>query len=546
MRGKRMEQARAALKYCLNNLDKNDRFAVINFATTVNKYTDQLQAASSDNLGQARKWVDGLEATGGTAINDALAAAMEMRTKDTGRTFTIVFFTDGRPTIGETNTDKILQNVAKHNTANTRIFTFGVGDDVNASMLDQLAEQSRAISTYVRETEDIEAKVSGLYAKISQPVLTNLKLAVGENIKLSEVYPPQLPDLFHGTQLVVLGRYDGNGHAAIKLTGSVGKEQREFVYEVNFPDKTAEEKPFVEDLWARRKVGYLLDQIRLNGEKEELVKEVVTLAKRYGITTPYTSYLIVPDAPTPVAALREKNKSGAEKPNVAFAPVPTSGPGFAPPALQPPAAGGIPGTASPKGAGGGQGAQMPVADFIKQVQKTPGEAGQFRYKLADEEMKRLEALGTKGGASYGANVDDAKRRWAAYNQAHSYFKRGDKDAVQAGRLGVDLSVESNNLRNQKQISQNAVRRVQNRNALDVGGVWIDEAYEASLKTVTVKAMSKAYFRILERHPLVKDVYALGNHLVWVTPSGTALVIDTTTGRTEMPDSEIDALFVAKK
>src|SRR5262249_26008856 len=157
-------------------------------------------------------------------------------------------FTDGRPTIGETNCDKIMQNVAKKNSTSTRIFTFGVGDDVNASMLDQLAESTRAVSTYVRETEDIEVKVSALYGKITNPVLTNLKYEVTGGIKLNEVYPPQLPDLFHGSQLVVLGRYDGKGHAAIKLTGQVGKETREYVYEVSFVDKTTEDKPFVEDL----------------------------------------------------------------------------------------------------------------------------------------------------------------------------------------------------------------------------------------------------------------------------------------------------------
>ncbi len=301
MRGKRMTQARNALKYCLSHLGPNDRFGLMNFATTVNKYNERLLPVSDENLTQARKWVDDLEATGGTAINDALQTALAMRGDDATRTFTVVFFTDGRPTIGETNAEQILKNVQRLNTASTRIFTFGVGDDVNASMLDRLAEGSRALATYVRESEDIEHKVSSLYAKISNPVLTNLKLAVGGDVKLSEVYPPQLPDLFHGSQLVVLGRYSGDGHVAVKLTGNVGKEAREFVYEVAFPKKTAEDKAFVEDLWARRKVGYLLDQIRVNGQKKELVDEVVSLAKRYGITTPYTSYLVVPDMPIPTA-----------------------------------------------------------------------------------------------------------------------------------------------------------------------------------------------------------------------------------------------------
>ncbi len=302
MQGPKMQQAQKAVKHCLGALSPRDRFAVMNFATTVNKYADTLKPASSDEIDQAKNWVDALSSTGGTAIDAALDAALQMRSGDSHRPFTVVFFTDGLPTVGETNPEKILSKVMDHNTASTRIFTFGVGDDVNAALLDQLSDKTRAVSTYVRPAEDIEVKTSGLYGKISHPVMTNLKLTPGSGVTFAEVYPTQLPDLFHGSQLVVLGRYHGKGHTAVTLTGSVGKETREFVYEVNFPAKTDEDKSFVVDLWARRKVGYLLEQIRSNGEKKELVEEVVALAKKHGITTPYTSYLLVPDnASTPVA-----------------------------------------------------------------------------------------------------------------------------------------------------------------------------------------------------------------------------------------------------
>jgi Ca-activated chloride channel family protein len=541
MRGKRMTQARGALNYCLKNLAPQDRFAVINFATTVNKYNDQLLAASAEQVTHARKWVDGLEATGGTAINDGLAAALDMRTNDDARTFTIVFFTDGRPTIGETNSDKILQNVKGRNNASTRIFTFGVGDDVNATMLDQIADQSRALSTYVRETEDIEAKVSGLYAKISNPVLTNLKLEVGNGVRLSEVYPPHLPDLFHGTQLVVLGRYSGTGHAAVKLIGNMGKNGKEFVHEVNFADRTTDDKAFVEDLWARRKVGYLLDQIRLNGEKKELVEEVVTLAKRYGITTPYTSYLIVPDGPIPVAGRSAASSTSTHgKPNVSFGLggysnnpyyVPSyGGTGYGPPALQ---------TAPGK-------APIPVTDFLKQSKNKEGAAG-ARHAYADAETKKIlgDAKDAKGDKTI-ITLQEARDRWNVYNQAKIALKKGAKDEVQSGKLGVELSCDSNNLRAQTRLTQTATRWIGTRNCMEVGGVWIDEAFDAKMNVVTVKAMSEAYFRILEKNPNVRDVFRLGNHLVWVTPSGTALVLDTSTGLERMPDADIDRLFTAPK
>jgi Ca-activated chloride channel family protein len=587
MRGKRMEQAQKALKYCLSNLTSRDRFGLMNFATVVNKYTDDLLPADKSQIEKACKWVDGLEATGGTAINEALATALAMRTSDTSRPFTIVFFTDGRPTIGETNPDRILKNVQAQNTANTRIFTFGVGDDVNASMLDQLSEQSRAISTYVRESEDIEAKVSGLYAKISNPVLTNLKLAVGPDVKISDVYPPQLPDLFHGGQLVVLGRYSGAGHAAVKLTGQVGKLNKEFVYEVNFPDRAAEEKTFVEDLWARRKVGYLLDQIRLNGEKKELVDEVTALARRYGITTPYTSYLIVPDAPLPVARAPHGGMvpgfgvPGPGGPGGSWngtAPVPPAlrgggfgggfGGNFGGGGLGPAGGYGTGGAAGDKMAKGGKGksgtektagaskpggmpksdpATAKLTDFAKQIQKEPGGLAKNRGKFEDDRLRDLAEDETAGKDSKGrAAASEAREQKKSNDMARTYLERRKLENVQAGQLGVDLSVQTNNLRNQIRLSNSAVRNVYTRECLEVGGVWIDQGFDAKMKTVTVKAQSNAYFRILERQPKMRDVFRLGNYVVWVTPCGDALVIDANDGVSELPDADIDRLFVARK
>jgi Ca-activated chloride channel family protein len=529
MRGVKMDQARNALKYLLNNLGAKDRFALINFATSVNKYRDSLLPADSEQLARAKKWVEELEATGGTAINDALAAALEYRTKDEGRSFTVVFFTDGQPTIGETNVEKILTNTFAKNTSNTRIFTFGVGDDVNATMLDRLAEGTRALATYVRPAEDIEAKVSGLCSKISHPVLTDLKVATTGDVSLSEVYPQQLPDLFHGGQIVVFGRYKGKGPSAIRLTGKVGTQTREFVYELTFPDKTKDERDFVEHLWARRKVGYLLDQIRVNGEKKELKDEVVALAKRYGITTPYTSWLIVPDGTVPVAAPgRRKNvpdvRLEVDGPKTSAAPVPPAfnAPGF-----------------------GGTGVPT-VESFARGTNSDPTSLGTnranyelWRYGVAPRGEGKDDKELTK-------NLKEAEEMYRNQSLALDALAKRRQDEVQTGKLGVDLSLQTDNLRCQSRLTNTANRFVQGRNCLELGGVWIDEGFTAKTKTVTVKAQSEAYFRILERQPQVKDVFRLGNHLVWVTPSGTALVVDTRDGKEKLDDATIDGLFNAGK
>jgi Ca-activated chloride channel family protein len=598
MQGRRIEQARSALKYCLKNLGAKDRFALIQFATTVNKYQDSLLPATSHQLSKAQKWVDGLEATGSTNINDALLAALEMRTSDSGRCFTVVFFTDGQPTISETNPEQIVRNMMAKNTSSTRIFTFGVGDDVNAVLLDQLAEKTRSVCTYVRETEDIEAKVSGLYAKISHPVLTDLKLTVASGVTVSEVYPPQLPDLFHGSQLVVLGRYHGHGHAPITLSGKVGTTSKDFVYEVAFPRKTTGDKAFVEDLWARRKVGYLLDQIRTAGTNKELVDEVVRLAKKHGITTPYTSYLVAPDQATPVAqqpsrvvppqVVTPQNGTPAYNFYVGVGPESPAAPPGAAPMSAAPATTAVPGVVDRNGSIGSSTAsgtylrspppQLPAPGYsfeshgyasapvvISNTAVAPcvsaPAGGSGRVQFAPVTVNPSMQWAVPNGALAGApetrpstrkpyfleSSNDAEKNADEEEEEEEEEKAKDSPAVdsQSGKHGVDLAVRLSEMRTQSQVGQAKVRQAAGRSLLKVRGVWVDDGCDPKMPTVKVKAQGAAYFRILERHAQMREVFRLGNRIAWVTPNGTVLVVDPSAGAEQMTDEAIDTLFEAR-
>jgi len=534
----KMSQAKKALKQCLGQLTKGDRFALVGFATAVRTYKDALTEATPEQLEKAEKWVDDLRAGGGTAILPALNAALDLRGKDDGRSFNMVFFTDGQATVDERNPAKIVKSVVGRNSANTRIFTFGVGDDVNAVMLDQLADETRAVSTYVRPAEDIEAKAAALNAKISHPVLTNVKLTCAD-VKLHEVYPTQLPDLFHGGQLVVFGRFSGSGNTAIKLTGKVGKEDRELAFDIKFPVRTDSDtgRDFVEQLWARRKVGFILDQIRVNGESKELVEEVTALAKKYGIATPYTSYLVVPDGPVPVVRL---NVGG----NYAGGPG-MPGPGFAPPALQPGGFG---------GGGGRPGAKpLPVDAFVKELARKgdakagegfSGNRGSVQEKLLKGELDKLKPEQRK--QAYAQMLERAAAEQKSQADAGKNYRDRNLQANQVGRLGVDLAQASNELRQQTRLTQSANKVLYRRNCVEIGGVWVDDQFKADTKTLAVKAQSDAYFAILKAHPKMKDVFQTGNHLVWIAPSGVALVIDANDGKEKLTDAEIAALFQAKK
>lgn len=291
MQGEKIIQARNAAKFVLNQLQPNDRFGVITFATGLISYAPGKLVSASER-GDAIRFVENIAASGSTNINRALLEAMAVADKE--RPTIVIFLTDGLPTVDETNTERIIENVRQNAPSNVRLFTFGVGDDVNTLLLDSLAERHRGASAYVRPGEDIEETVSGFYAKVSTPVLSDLKIDFG-GIETYDVYPYSLPDLFAGTQLVVTGRYKQGGAATITLNGNVNQQAQKFAFEdLNF--KTTGGDEFIAPLWATRKIGYLLAQIRLHGENREAVDEIVALAIRYGIVTPYTSFLIQEDA----------------------------------------------------------------------------------------------------------------------------------------------------------------------------------------------------------------------------------------------------------
>ncbi len=294
MAGKKLEQAKKALQFCVENLNDGDRFEILRFSTEVEPLFDKLVKATEQNRAKADDFIRDLKPIGGTAIDDALRKALALRPSGEDRPFVVIFLTDGRPTIGTTEEDQIVANVKKENEGRTRVFCFGIGTDVNTHLLDRITEDTRAFSQYVLPEEDLEVKVSNFFSKIKEPVLANPTLKFTGGIRVTKLYPSPLPDLFKGEQLVLVGRYSGKGDAAVIVEGTVNGTARKFTYEVNFPDE-ASECEFIPRLWATRRVGYLLDEIRLHGENAELRDEVTELARKYSIVTPYTAYLILED-----------------------------------------------------------------------------------------------------------------------------------------------------------------------------------------------------------------------------------------------------------
>ncbi|HEX8843859.1 MAG TPA: VIT and VWA domain-containing protein [Pyrinomonadaceae bacterium] len=303
----KIEKARSALLFGVKSLRASDRFNVVSFAGEERLMEAGMITADEKGRARGEEFVGKLKATGGTNINDALKAALK-QFDSSERPKMLVFLTDGLPTVGETNIQRIVENVHSSRVAGVRLFTFGVGYDVNTALLDKLASDNGGVADYVEPKENLEIKVSNFFAKINFPVLTDLVLNMG-GLDTDLVYPRSLPDLFKGTQVTLIGRYqnaDDLRRATILLTGKTGRTSRTYTFDnLRFPLRE-EDNDFLPRLWATRRVGWLMEQIRTNGEQKELRDEIVDLGTRYGIVTPYTSYLAV-EGDQKVVAGRDNN-----------------------------------------------------------------------------------------------------------------------------------------------------------------------------------------------------------------------------------------------
>ena len=303
MAGKKIEQAKASISYMVNSLNDSDTFNIVSYSSEVDVFRPEIETVNSSTREAALNYIEDIYSGGGTNIDNALTTALEQLT-DSSRPSYVMFFTDGLPTVGETREATIAANVRRQNRASARLFNFGVGYDVNSRLLDRLSRDQRGTSVYVKPEEDIEVAAGNLFQKVSMPAMTDVEVGFEmeqpENIRkpVNRVYPSSLPDLFRGEQLVVVGRYRQHGPVEVRLEGKVNKDVRNMKLNAKFGDKKSTRRNgFVATLWATRRIGDIIDELDLNGQNKELVSELVDLSLKYGIMTPYTSFLADENTP---------------------------------------------------------------------------------------------------------------------------------------------------------------------------------------------------------------------------------------------------------
>lgn len=324
MRGPKMEQARAAGHQLLATLDPGDRFRLIAFASDVRSFRQGWSEVSPATLRSAGRFLDELDAVGSTNISAALDAALDVPSVR-GRLPLVLFLTDGEPTVGERDPDVIARRAGELR-GGARVFTFGVGHDVNVALLEQLAMDGGGTAQFVRPEEDVERAVSLVASRLTRPVVTGLRVSM-DGARLARQHPRGELDLFAGQDLVLLARYEGSGPATVLVEGEGegASGPVRWSTHVTLPAQQRE-GAFVARLWATQRVGWLSAERRRHGASPELDAEIRSLGMRYGIPTELSSYLVLEPGVGPTRMPPISPRTGGRGVSISVAPAPTAAP----------------------------------------------------------------------------------------------------------------------------------------------------------------------------------------------------------------------------
>lgn len=528
MQGPKIEQARKAAQTIIGALNPKDRFNIIRFSGDVISFRPTVVPADKANREAARAFVEEFRAIGGTAIDDALQqglASIPKPEERPGRAPFLIFMTDGLPTIGTTAIDQILQNAAKAAPKDLRLFAFGVGSDVNTLLLDRLARGSRGDADYVAQDEDLETRIGNFYAKISDPVLSNVQVTL-EGSKLLDPYPSRIPDLFAGSQLLILGRYQNSGPVKVMVSGEVGGQPKRFTYDLNLPERDLNQE-FIPKLWASRRIGSLLEEIRLHGESKELKDEVIRLSQEHGIVTPYTAYLVEePGLPPPGGPVPLGLRAGAA--------------GRETDALS---------SASGKGGYGLRAAVPPAASPQSPAAGKPTAPAEARRSLgkAEDQVEKIPRI--TGSVKIGGKSRDAEKKAPAEKEFYTNSLQQQQARQQAdgfqrstGPNAVEASKRLRELREQDRTEPEVEfsRTVEGRLFIREGELWKDQSATGKVTIVPVKYGSEAYFQLVARKPEWAKFLALGRRVGFRTGKATVVLVDEK-GKEKLSEAELKRL-----
>ena len=294
MSGDKIVQAREAASFIVNNLNSGDEFNIVDFSSGATSFEPDHVPFNLDTQNEALAYIQGINTGGGTHILDALETAIgQFSNNDPDKASIILFFTDG---LASNTTSQILQGVsnaiANNNVEDLSIFSFGIGDDVNKQLLTLLSTQNNGFAEFV-DNQALAEVISQFYLTVQNPVLLNTTVTFSPEVVI-EAYPQDLPNLFKGQQLILVGRYEEAQMINLTLSGVAFGDPISYDYAINLSDTLNPSLQFLPRLWAKKKMDHLFTQF-LSAGNDTLItntinNSIVDISFCYGVLSPLTSF----------------------------------------------------------------------------------------------------------------------------------------------------------------------------------------------------------------------------------------------------------------
>ncbi len=511
MQGEKMEQNKKALKYIVDALSPEDRFSLIQFNTDADAFSPKLLAASPEHKKAAEKFISELDARGGTNISDALSLGTTILNEASDRPAYLVLITDGEPTVGETVVDKLLQGVKSKR--DIRIFDFGVGYDVNTRLLNKLAEEHHGTSQYVEPSESLEVALSNFYQKIKSPVLSDVKIAY-DGIQVKDVYPKEVKDIFAGQQVLLIGRYKGEGKASLKLSGRINNENKDFAFPMEFAKEDTGHS-YLPRIWAMRRIGYLTEVAHANDESKEVVDEIIALSQKYGIISAYTSYLVTDPSESHGSAMRRNNpglvsfgRGGAAAGGGGdFSPIHRIERGVRGGMLPPPPAMTLSSLPASHMGSASRMAATSMDGFVAHSSERDV------HVFGDEGTYAHPPVGTKGmdGSRMMGKMIARQARVDAFRSFEPKEESGQKAVLVAKTLN---ELKESNAINKQDLMAGEMKTIEDKTFYMVDGFWTESTFKKADKTIKeIKFKSEEYFALMKSVPGITKYLSVGRQVI---------------------------------
>ena len=305
MQGPSIESARAAAKAIVERLTPSDRVNVVVFDNEVASLYTEPRPLTDAIRREALAYIAKIQAGGGTNIARALAKALASQVVD-DHPDVVLFLTDGQ------SDGPSAIKVASEDRGGARVFTVGMGDGVDKSLLSRIAAIKHGRFTFIADTRAVAAEFPKVLSQLEEPVVTDVTLRVEGGGSVERVYPATFGDLFASDELRVFGRTPSARPFKLVVEGKVAGVSSRF--ETTVDPSGAVRAPWVARGWAHARVDDLLEELSARGENEELKNEAIELGLAYDLVTPFTSFLAVPasamteDAEEQIRSMRDRRK----------------------------------------------------------------------------------------------------------------------------------------------------------------------------------------------------------------------------------------------